>query len=47
MPFKSEQQMKWAFATHQPFAKEWAAKTKNTKTLPLFVRSKKTTSNKG
>lgn len=27
MPFKSRQQEKWAFATGQPFAKEWAAVT--------------------
>lgn len=27
MPFKSLKQEKWAFATHQPFAKEWADKT--------------------
>lgn len=34
MPFKSKAQMRWAFATHQPFAKEWALKTKNAKNLP-------------
>lgn len=27
MPYKSKQQQKWAFATDQPFAKEWAHKT--------------------
>ncbi len=33
MPFKSKVQQKWAFATHQPFAKDWAAVT-NEKALP-------------
>lgn len=33
MPFSSQKQNAWAFATHQPFAKEWAAKT-DYKTLP-------------
>ena len=27
MPFKSRRQEKWAFATGQPFAEEWAAMT--------------------
>jgi hypothetical protein len=27
MPFVSTQQSKWAFITHQPFAKKWAAMT--------------------
>ena len=27
MPFVSRQQERWAFATHQPFAKQWAAVT--------------------
>lgn len=27
MPFKSKAQEKWAFATKQPFAKEWAKMT--------------------
>lgn len=34
MPFASWQQSKWAFATGQPFAKEWADKT-NYKKLPV------------
>jgi hypothetical protein len=28
MPFKSKAQQRWAFATKQPFAEEWAAMTK-------------------
>ncbi len=40
MPFKSKAQEKWAFATKQPFAKEWADKT-NQKSLPKKVKSKK------
>lgn len=28
MPFRSKAQEKWAFATHQPFAKKWAKMTK-------------------
>lgn len=28
MPFRSKAQQRWAFATHQPFAKEWADMTK-------------------
>ena len=33
MPFKSKAQERWAFANHQPWAKEWADKT-NQKKLP-------------
>lgn len=33
MPFASEQQSKWAFATNKPWAKEWADKT-DYKNLP-------------
>lgn len=33
MPFKSKSQERWAFATKQPFAKEWAGKT-DQKKLP-------------
>jgi hypothetical protein len=40
MPFKSKQQEKWAFATKQPFAKEWADKTVQ-KGLPKRVKAKK------
>lgn len=40
VPFKSEQQQKWAFATKQPFAKEWAKKT-DQKSLPQKVSGKK------
>ena len=40
MPFKSRQQEKWAFATHQPFAKKWADMT-NQKALPKKVKGGK------
>lgn len=40
MPFKSKKQEAWAFATHQPFAKKWAAMT-NQKTLPKKARKKR------
>lgn len=33
-PYQSKAQMRWAFATHQPFAKDWAQKTKSIKRLP-------------
>jgi hypothetical protein len=33
MPFVSQRQSKWAFATHQPFAKKWADMT-DYKSLP-------------
>lgn len=33
MPFKSQAQEKWAFSTHQPWAKKWAHMT-NQKDLP-------------
>ena len=53
-PFLSKSQRKWAFATHQPWAKEWESKTKNKK-LPEKVgknggntrRSKKTSRKRG
>lgn len=41
MPFKSKAQMRWAYATHQPFAKKWAHKTRSIKKLPNKVRRKK------
>ena len=44
MPFKSEQQSKWAFATNQPFAKEYAGKTDYNK-IPEKVRKKKAIEN--
>lgn len=34
MPFKSKAQERWAFATNQTFAKEWADKTPNFARLP-------------
>lgn len=40
MPFVSEQQRKFAFATRQPWAKEWAKHTPKGK-LPKRVRPKK------
>jgi hypothetical protein len=40
MPFKSRQQMKWAFATKQPFAAKWEDMT-NMKSLPKRVKKKK------
>lgn len=33
MPFKSKAQQRWAFATRQPFAKDWARMT-DEKALP-------------
>lgn len=36
MPFKSVAQMRWAFATKQPFAKAWADMT-DEKALPARV----------
>jgi len=38
MPFVSQDQAKWAFATKQPFAKEFAAKTKSISALPKKVK---------
>jgi hypothetical protein len=40
MPFKSKQQERWAFATHQAFAKDWARQT-DYKSLPKKVRKKR------
>jgi len=37
MPFRSKAQMRWAYATKQPFADEWAAMTNNPKALPAYV----------
>ncbi|AEG14708.1 hypothetical protein Desku_1121 [Desulfofundulus kuznetsovii DSM 6115] len=42
MPFKSKRQWRWAFATKQPWAREWAEKTKSFKALPERKRKKKT-----
>jgi len=39
MPFVSKAQQRYAFATDQPWAKEFAAKT-NFKGLPQHVKSK-------
>lgn len=41
MPYKSLKQMSWAFANKKPWAKEWASKTPNAKSLPLRVKKKK------
>ena len=40
MPFVSKAQQKWAFATKQPFAKEWAAMTDESK-LPAYANKKR------
>lgn len=40
MPFKSKQQSKWAFATHQEWADKWAKQT-DYKNLPMKLRGKK------
>lgn len=45
MPFKSKQQSKWAFATDQPFAKEWAKKTDYSK-IPKKASKKSQSENK-
>jgi len=45
MPFVSKKQEAWAFATKQPFAKEWASKT-NQKTLKNKKKSKLRVNNK-
>jgi hypothetical protein len=39
MPFQSKAQQRWAFATEQPFAEEWASKTKRLTRLPEKVGS--------
>lgn len=39
VPFKSKAQEKWAFATKQKFAKEWADKT-DQKKLPARAKKK-------
>lgn len=36
MPFVSRAQEQWAFATHQPFARQWAAIT-DQRSLPARV----------
>lgn len=45
MPFQSKQQMRWAFATKQPFAKRWAKMT-DTKALPKYKAAAKRASAK-
>lgn len=40
MPFQSKAQQRWAFSTHQKFAKEWAQMT-NEKSLPAYKNPKK------
>lgn len=40
MPFVSKAQERWAFATHQPFAKNWAAMTEGSN-IPERVGKKK------
>ena len=41
MPFKSKAQQKFMFARHPKIAKRWAKETKNIKSLPKRVKSKK------
>jgi hypothetical protein len=41
MPFKSEQQKKWMYATHPEMAKKWAKETPSNKALPKKVYIKK------
>lgn len=38
MPFQSKRQMRWAFATRQPFARRWARATRAPKRLPERAR---------
>ena len=40
MQFVSKAQQKWAFATKQPFAKQWAAMTDES-SLPAYKKSSK------
>ena len=40
MPFQSRAQQRWAFATKQPFAEEWAQMTDERK-LPAYKNPKK------
>ena len=40
-PFRSKKQQKFAFATGQPWAKEWADETKDFSKLPEKVKKKK------
>ena len=40
MPFKSKAQMKFAFATKQPWAAKWAEETGNMKKLPNKKKKK-------
>jgi hypothetical protein len=41
MPFKSEQQRKWMYATNPKMASEWEAHTPANKKLPKKVQRKK------
>lgn len=41
MPFRSEAQRKWMFATHPEMAKRWAAETPKVKRLPVKVKKRK------
>jgi hypothetical protein len=40
-PYKSKSQMRWAFATKQPWAARWAKHTPNMKNLPNKVKKRK------
>jgi hypothetical protein len=41
MPFKSQQQREWMYATHPEMAKEWEKETPKGKKLPKKVTTKK------
>lgn len=41
MPFKSEAQRRWMFATHPKMAKKWQKHTPKGKKLPQHVKKKK------
>lgn len=41
MPFKSEQQRKWMYATNPEMAKKWEEHTPKGKSLPKKVKKKK------
>lgn len=40
MPFKSQAQERWMFATHPKMANQWATETPGFKTLPDHVQKK-------
>ena len=42
MPFKSQAQRRWMYATHPEMAKRWQAETPKGKSLPKKVKKKST-----